>query len=425
MRTRANVFIWEHQVGAVEWDERNNVAVFRYHPDFVKTGIQLSPMQMPLATRNYVFGRRETDPENFQGLPGLLADSLPDRFGNTLIKEWLEANHRLTPLNPVERLCYIGSRGMGALEYKPVLSDFSTKNELIDIEALSQLADFALNNETQFKAYIKKNQQGLQDILKVGTSAGGARPKAIIAYNPTTGEVRSGKTASQKDFEHYLVKFDVEEAHISLSRVEYAYYLMALDCGIQMSKSSLHEDGKKAHFFTKRFDRTSNGEKLHIQTLAAIEHRDYQDTSASRYEDIFSTLRAMHLPYQDSEQLFRRMVFNVMARNQDDHVKNFSFLMDKSGLWHLAPAYDMTYAFDPTSRWTARHQSSVNGKRTDITREDMFTVGCKEDIKQPDKIMEQISDTVSQWEHYAQQAKLDNNAIRKIQKAFLLPIRHC
>ncbi|GHT10445.1 toxin HipA [Bacteroidia bacterium] len=418
MSTRADIFIWEHQVGAVEWAEQDNVAVFRYHPGFVKTGLQLSPLQMPLATKNYVFGRRETDPENFRGLPGLLADSLPDKFGNTLIKEWLEANHRLTPLNPVEMLCYIGQRGMGALEYKPAISNFSNKNELIDLDALSQLADLALNNETKFKAYIKRNQQGLQDILKVGTSAGGARPKAIIAYNPATGEVRSGKTVSQKDFEHYLVKFEVKENNISLSHVEYAYYLMAIDCDIKMSTCSLYEDGEKAHFFTKRFDRTDNGEKLHIQTLAALEHLDYQDASASRYEDIFGTLRAMHLPYNDSEQLFRRMVFNVMARNQDDHVKNFSFLMDKTGKWRLAPAYDMTYAYNPTSRWTAKHQSSVNGKRTDITREDMLAVGRKENIKHSDKIIEQISDVVSQWQHYAQCAKLDNNAIQKIQKAF-------
>jgi serine/threonine-protein kinase HipA len=376
---------------------------------------------MPLSDKIYRFGRRGEDPESFKGLPGMVADSLPDKFGNTIINEWQKVIGRTAPLNPVEMLCYIGTRGMGALEYQPAMLSLNDEAEKINIHQLSELAALALKNAEKFYAVVRNDNPCLQGLLKVGTSAGGAKSKAIVAYNKKTREFRSGKADAGKGFEHCIVKFDVEEDGVSLSRVEYAYYLMALDCGITMSPCLLYKDGDKAHFVTKRFDRKDD-EKLHMQTLAALAHYDYTQPGMYSYNDVFNTIRALNLPYGSREEMFRRMVFNAAVRNQDDHVKNISFLMNKHGSWSLSPAYDITYAYDPAGRFTRHHQLSINGKRSDITRSDLLSVGKEQQVKNPERIIRQIWDVVVQWSRYAARAELDKKAMRKIGRA-LLPMQ--
>lgn len=427
MNTVAEVLLWGQRVGVVSWNEEKRRATFGYEPAFAAAGLQVAPVMMPLGSEVYTFGRRGVDPDSFRGLPGLLADSLPDKFGNAIIEEWQKSIDRIAPLNPVEMLCYVGARGMGALEYKPALkSGVNDQSEVLHVATLADLASLALHDAAAFRARIVDDRRGLHELLKVGTSAGGARAKAIVAYNPTTGEFRSGRIDGLAGFEYYLIKFDemadFGASSVSLARVEYAYYRMALDCGITMMECRLHDEGERAHFITKRFDRTDNGDKLHLQTLAAIRHYDYEQPSIYSYGNIFSTMRGMGLSYADKEQLFRRMVFNAAARNQDDHVKNFSFLMNRQGEWSLSPAYDVTYAYNPQGDWTAVHQCAINGKRTGITREDLLAVGRLEEVHKSEKIVEQVWNVVSQWSTYAAMANLDVQAMKVIERV-LLPIQ--
>jgi serine/threonine-protein kinase HipA len=427
MNTVAEVLMWGRRVGAVSWNEARRSIAFSYDPEFVATGLQVAPIMMPLGGEVFSFGRRGVDPDGFRGLPGMLADSLPDKFGNAIIEEWQRTIGRSDPLNPVEKLCYVGVRGMGALEYKPALKGgVVDTSEVLHMATLAELSSLALRDASAFRARIADDKQGLHELLKVGTSAGGARAKAIVAYNPATKEFRSGKVDGLKGFQHYLVKFDeladFGSSTVSLARVEYAYYRMAQDCGVNMTECYLHDEGEKAHFITKRFDRTEGGEKLHMQTLAALRHYDFEQPNLYSYGNIFSTIRGMGLPYADKEQLFRRMVFNVVARNQDDHVKNFSFLMNKRGEWSLSPAYDVTYAYNPYSNWTAEHQCAINGKRTGITQDDLLAVGRLEEILKPERVVEQVWDTVSQWKKYAELANLSKEATTAI-GGVLLPMQ--
>jgi serine/threonine-protein kinase HipA len=320
-------------------------------------------------------------------------------------------------------LSYIGKRGMGALEYEPAMA-ITGLNESAQIEVaqLTELAKQVLNQREKFSANIRKEDKAIIDILRVGTSAGGAKPKAIIAYNETTGEVRSGQVTAPNGFTYWLLKFDgVEDKKLrdnpaGTGRIEYAYYKMAKACGIDMSECRLLHEGQCAHFMTKRFDRTDNGEKLHTQTLCALAHFDRDERYA--YEQVFQIMRRLYLPYTDIEQMYRRMVFNVIARNHDDHTKNHSFIMDKSGKWSLAPAYDVCYSYSPASKWTNRHQLSLNGKRDDFTLDDLLKVSEKSDIKNAGEIVQQVIEAVSQWNAYASEAEVKSEHITQIRQTF-------
>jgi serine/threonine-protein kinase HipA len=431
MNTVAKVNLWENMVGAVAWNDDSGFATFQFEPDFLKKGLAIAPITMPIdkATNgNGIFSFRELNNETYKGLPGLLADSLPDRFGNILIESWLAQQGRdPASFNSVERLCYTGKRGMGALEYEPVIPSLTDKSGPIEINELVKLTKEVLNERINLKLNIHdKKNEGLLTILRVGTSAGGNRAKAIIAYNENTGDVRSGQIDDLEGYSYWIIKFDgVNDKQLGdpkgYCKIEYAYYLMAKDCGITMTECKLLEEHKRAHFMTRRFDR--NGmKKLHTQTLCAIAHFDYNSAGAYSYEQAFQIMRQLKLPYGDLEELYRRMVFNVIARNQDDHTKNISFLMDETGKWSLSPAYDLTYAYDPANIWMKSHQMSVNGKRDDITNADLTQVAKRMNIKKSKEIVDSVLDIVSNWKKYAKKANVDLEQTKKINKVLRLKL---
>jgi serine/threonine-protein kinase HipA len=429
----AYVKIWGEIAGAVVWNESKEYASFEYSSSFRKTGWELAPLTMPMSTNKQLweFPELKKDPESpydtFKGLPGLLADVLPDKYGNALINEWLAKNGRpANSMNPVELLCFIGSRGMGALEFEPVVVAETSKSTQLEINSLVDIAHKILNQKKQFSANLTEDEaKALADILKVGTSAGGARPKAVIAYNEKTGEVRTGQSVDLPiGFTHWLLKLDgvsdiqLGETH-GYGRVEMAYYLMAQDCGIDMMPSKLIEENGRAHFMTQRFDRTPDGQKHHVQTFCAMKHFDFNLANHFSYEQLFQTMRELRLPYTAAEQMFRRMVFNVLARNCDDHTKNFAFMLPKNGEWQLAPAYDLCHAYRPDSLWVNRHALSVNGKRENIGFDDFMEVAKNMNIKKAKDIVKQINDIVSNWRHYAQQVEVNPRLIEAIESTFV------
>ncbi len=406
--TIARVMLWGRSIGAVSWDEDTALAYFEYEPDFVHSGIQLAPHTMPLSKQVYSFPALPR--ETFHGLPGLLADSLPDDFGNALINTWLAGQGRSPDsFNPVERLCYTGARGMGALEYLPATGPATDKSEVFDVAALVALASNILTkrNALQGSFAPELREDSLQDILRVGTSAGGARAKAIIAWNQQTNEVRSGQVGSEPGFTSWLLKFDGVSGNrdkeledpAGYGLIEYAYYHMAQRAGINIEESRLLEENGRSHFMTKRFDRRDAGEKIHMQSLCALEHFDFKQAGAHSYEQALRTIRRLDMPMVAIEEQFRRMVFNVIARNQDDHVKNIAFLMDKAGNWSLSPAFDMTYSYNPSGDWTSRHQMSLNGKRDDFTLDDFKA--CAKNVSmqrgRAQEIVHQVQTAVLQW----------------------------
>ena len=422
--TFAEVLLWGTKIGTVALPDDSHIATFRYDRDFLSSGIELSPITMPLSTRQYSFAGLPY--ETFHGLPGLLADSLPDRFGNTVIDQWLARQGR-TPssFNAVERLCYTGKRGMGALEFKPVLGPGYDKNEQIKVNELVRLSSDILNKRTDM--HITADDTAMRQILQIGTSAGGARAKAIIAWNPKTNDIRSGQIEAGQGYEYWLIKFDgvskngdhdLKDPPV-YTRIEYAYYLMARAAGINMNECRLFEENGLYHFMTKRFDREDGtGRKLHMQTLGAIAHYDYNEPTAYSYEMAASVLRKMKLPQSDMEQLCLRMIFNVLTKNNDDHVKNISFLMNRKGQWSLSPAYDLTLSYDPDNRWLKAHQMSVNGKRTDITEEDILACASVMDIT-PSKgkaMIERVKNAVADFPKFAKQAHLPDTAAVNVQK---------
>lgn len=430
MVTVANIKLWGIEVGAVVWDESRMLATMEFDPGFAGYGLDVAPVTMPLMEINRsrrIFSFPGLNRETYLGLPGLLADSLPDRFGNALLDVWLaEQGRTKQSVNPVERLCYTGSRGMGALEYYPALK--LGKNNVttqLDIERMVLLARQVLNEKAGLTGKMVDEQiEGLNEIIRVGTSAGGARAKAVIAYNEATGEISSGQVEASMGFTYWLIKFDgVTNKQLGdpegYGRIEYAYYLMAKACGIEMAECRLMEENGRAHFMTKRFDRTDNGEKYHMQTLCGIAHLDYNQPLAYAYEDAFEVMRLLRLPYPDAEQLFRRMVFNVIARNQDDHTKNISFLMNRQGKWKLAPAYDVTYAYNPENRWIFQHQMAVNGKRSGITRNDFIAVAKNMNIKKANDIVNEVVSAVEKWEMFAQQANVPEIQMKFIKNTFV------
>ncbi len=409
--------MWGDTVGAVAWEEGQLCAEFEYDPAFLKKGLDLSPVFMGLeeAIRSPRFSFPSIDPLTFHGLPGLLAASLPDKFGNKMIDAWL-TRHGRSPMsfNAVERLCYIGSRGMGALEFEPQLSSRKLNRTIdVDVDGLMELVQDVLTKRTALDVRLDKNDpdkekaEALLNILRVGTSAGGAVPKAIIAMNDEK-HIISGQSDIPEGYDHWILKFDgiSEENPDSFGRsfddgrVEYAYYLMAQDAGIDMMPCDLWEENGRAHFLTRRFDRVGN-KKIHVLSLACMGHFGWNPVGTVGYEDAFWVMRELRLPYKSQEQQFRRMVFNALSRNLDDHTKNISYMMDTDGIWQLTPAYDITFSLDSAEILGNRHKMKINGKARDFTREDFLNTGKKMGIKRAGLIVDQIIDVIRQWPDYA------------------------
>lgn len=426
-----NVFIniWNKRVGAIHWNQDSGIADFEFDPGFFQYKLDVAPLKMPLgAARGKIFSFSElAGSSTFKGLPGLLADVLPDRYGNALINAWLARVGRpANSMNPIEMLCFTGKRGMGALEFEPVVPQSANQSTKLEINSLVDAAQQILSGRQLFYAELSHDEQkALSDILKIGTSAGGARAKAVIAYNPETGEVRSGQADAREDFSQWLLKFDgVDDSQFGTTsgygRVEMAYHLMAVDGGIEMMKCRLIEENGRAHFMTKRFDRLPGNEKLHVQTFCAMMHYDFNDIYSYSYEQLFQTMRMLRLTYPEAEQMYRRMVFNVMAQNCDDHTKNFAFTMNKSGEWKLAPAYDVCHAYRPASSWVSQHVLSINGKRQGIIRDDLLEVGRQMNVKKASAIINQVSEVVGKWYEYAEQTKVEPKLRDSIGKTLLL-----
>ncbi len=388
-------------VGTFRWDEQYEVARFEYDPNFIERGLEPSPLMMPVR-EGRVYSFASLDRETFKGLPGLLADSLPDTYGRALFDKWLALTGR-TSSNSIETLCFMGKRCMGALEFEPAMDVAYDPNAQFEIDSLVSVASDALAEKSSFGTNLNEDKKAaIAEILRLGTSAGGQRAKAIIAYNKETGEVRSGQVEVPEGFDYYLIKLDGVSATAGFKetgnygRLEYSFYKLAKACGIDMTECSLIEENGRAHFLTKRFDR-QNGKKVHMQTLCGIAHFDYRLRRAYSYEQAFNMMRTLRLPYSEAQEMFRRLVFNVVVRNQDDHTKNISFLMDESGKWRLSPAYDMGYAYNPKGGWTATHQMSVNGKFDNITSEDLLVFARQNNIKDSASIIDDICEAASNW----------------------------
>jgi serine/threonine-protein kinase HipA len=427
----AEVRLWGRTIGAVSLPAGQQVAAFEYDPAFAKSRIEISPLVMPLSDRIHDFPALAQ--ATFHGLPGLLADSLPDRFGNALIDAWLATEGR-TPesFSAVERLCYVGTRGMGALEFAPALGPKQHAGSKVRIDSLVRLASEVLTHRTRLKTNLRPSahDQALHNLFYVGTSAGGARAKAAIAWNRATNEVRSGQIAAGDGFEYWLLKFDGVSGNRDKERedptgygaIEYAYYLMATAAGITMSECRLLEEHGRRHFMTRRFDRLDGGAKLHMQSLGALAHFDFNQAGAYGYEQALLTIRQLGLPMADVEQQFRRMAFNIVARNQDDHVKNIAFLMNKRGEWSLAPAFDVTYSYNPSGAWTATHQMTMNGKREAFTRED-FAACAKSALMKRGRaatIVEEVQAAVKRWPEFAAEAKIPASVRNQIRQTHQL-----
>ena len=419
--TDAKVMLWEKQIGAVTWLNDRDLGVFQYDPLFVESGIQVSPLMMPLRLAPYEFPALPR--KTFKGLPGMLADSLPDKFGNAIIDAWLASEGRNKDnFNSAERLCYTGSRGMGALEFKPAIRISRSSSNEIEVAKLVELANKVLAQREGLAGIFNGNddRESLNDILRVGTSAGGARAKAILAWNPKTGEFRSGQIKAPNGYEYWIIKFDGVDRNRDkefiadpqgYGKIEYAYSRMAAAVGIRMSPCRLYSEGGRDHFMTQRFDRENDGSKIHMQTLCALAHVDFNEAGLFSYEEALQVIKRLNLPQEDLEQQVLRAMFNVVGRNQDDHVKNISFLMNQAGEWRLSPAYDVTYSYSPDGRWTSQHQMSINGKRDRFTQEDLFSLAKVVDIKpaRAKEMLARVIEVVRNWVDYAEEAGVDSD----------------
>lgn len=429
----AEVKIWGKFVGAVAWDTDIGLATFEYEPKFKPLNWDLAPLKMPVhENRNrFSFPELQKDKKSaydtFKGLPGILADALPDTYGNQMINLWLAQQGRpQDSMNPVEMLCFIGTRGMGALEFEPAVLKENKRTFSIEMDSLVTTAQKMLDQREAFITNLHKDEeQAVLEILKIGTSAGGARPKALIAWNEKTGEVKSGQTKAPKGFEHWLIKLDgVSDVQLGSSqgygKVEMAYYTMAKACGIDMMPSRLLEENGRSHFMTKRFDREGSETKHHVQTFCAMKHFDYNLIRSFSYEQLFQCMRELKLTYADAEQMFRRMVFNVIARNCDDHTKNFSFLLRQGGTWELAPAYDLCHAYRPGSEWVSQQALSINGKRKNIAKADLLAVGESIRCKKAAEIVDEIKNTVHQWKDFADEVNVKGSLRDEIANTLLI-----
>jgi len=423
--TLAEVRLWGRTIGAVAWDEARQLGNFEYDSAFARSGIEVAPLMLPLSRQIYAFPGLARD--TFKGLPGLLADSLPDDFGNALIDAWLaRAGRTPASFNAVERLCYTGTRGMGALEYAPVIGPLEDAGGSLDVAALVALASSVLQQRNQIHGSFvaPERQSTLNDILRVGTSAGGARAKAVIAWHPETGAVRSGQVGAGQGYSYWILKFDGVSGNRDkelddpqgYGQIEYAYSLMARAAGIDMAECRLLHENGRSHFMTRRFDRTDSGGKLHMQSLGALAHFDYRQPGAYSYEQALQVCRQLRLPMAALEELFRRMCFNIVARNQDDHVKNIAFLMRQDGRWELAPAYDMTYSYNPQGAWTGRHQMSMNSKREDFMRADFNTCAqsCALQKGRAEAILDEVQAAARRWPEFAAEAGVPAGMAGKI-----------
>ena len=433
MISDARVMLWGSDIGAVTWLEDREIGVFQFEPGFLESGIQLSPLMMPLRAAPYEFPALAR--HTFKGLPGLLADSLPDKFGNAIIDAWLaETGRNVMDFHAVDRLCYIGRRGMGALEFEPAIHELSTEQQNIEVDKLVELVNKVLDERaTMGGAFTgEDDRKVIEDILRVGTSAGGARAKAILAWNPRTNEFRSGQVDVEEGFEYWLMKFDgiTNNRDNELAdpqgygRIEYAYYLMAVDCGIEMTACRLHHEGGRSHFMTRRFDRTGKGGKVHMQSLGAMAHYDYKQPARYAYEQAIHVMKRLSLSQKELNQQVLRTFFNIIARNQDDHVKNIAFLMDRQGRWRLSPAFDVCYSYNPTGDWTNRHQMSVNGKRDKFVRDDLIAFAGVAGIKKKkaNEMIDHVLDSVRKWPEFAEQAELSKERMLKIKNSHRLTL---
>ena len=425
MNEAVEVLLWGRRIGVASRLDGVPYASFAYEPDFRDSGLEPSPLMMPVGMGVYSFPNLA--PVSFHGLPGLLADSVPDKFGNAVLGAWLKSQGRLPEsLTPIERLCYTGVRGMGALEYRPALFDNEDESESLRVDALAELANEILRQRTEAVAELVPDMKRYSSILKVGSSAGGARAKALIGWNEATGEVRSGQVTLPEGFGYWLIKFDgltgngdkEGDDKWGYGRVEYAYYLMARAAGIEMTECRLWN---KRHFMTRRFDRLSDGGKLHAQTLGAIAHLDFNDLTAYSYEQAFRVTRRVVNDARAYEQLYRRMAFNVLAWNCDDHVKNIAYLMDRSGEWFLAPAYDECYAYNPEGDWTSRHQMSVNGKRIGITDDDILACARFANMRERKAraVLDEVKEAVRAWSRFAAEAEVPDEFVDAISRRIL------
>ena len=426
----AQIYLWDVYVGALNWNPQTQVGEFEYTPEFVRTGLEISPVHMPLRS-DFIYVFQGLDRETFKGLPSILADSLPDDFGNALIDAWLAQQGRSkATFTPVERLLYQGERGMGALEYRPALATERDKAESIQIDALVRLASEVLSDRESIAERLNAHDPSvddaaLQHLIQIGTSAGGARAKAVIAIDGQ-GEIRSGQVTAPPGFEYWLLKFDVAKDSKLLAdsqgygRIEYAYHLMAKAAGISMTECRLLEEGGRAHFMTKRFDRTAEGEKIHVATLCALDHADFRKPGQYSYAEAFGVMRALRISRDGAEQFYRRMVFNLVARNQDDHTKNTAFMMDTDGTWYLTPAYDVSYSYLPGSFWVDTHQMTVNGKRDDFTLDDLLSVASQVRGMDARRIIKEVCEAVAQWPRFAKAAGVPATASERIGEAHRL-----
>ncbi|MBN1187727.1 MAG: type II toxin-antitoxin system HipA family toxin [Bacteroidales bacterium] len=421
------VSIWDKLVGSLIWNEARNVSVFEYDPGFVNTGLEVSPFLMPLKEK-VLYEFPNLNFNTYKGLPPMLADSLPDDFGNQIMNAWLSMEGKtVNDLLPLERLGYTGKRGMGALEYEPVLDNPKEYRGVIQLEELVDIANkvFASKQKAHFTDIDKDS---LIKILHIGTSAGGARPKAILALDEENNVFKAGDILHGAGHSYWVLKLDGVTGNNlgdpqGYGKIEYAYYRMAVDCDITMAESKLVHENNRSHFLTRRFDRREEGDKIHMQSLSGLAAMDFKNPNAYSYEQVFTVLRRMKLPYNTFDQQFRRMVFNIVAKNQDDHTRNISLLMNKGGEWSLSPAYDIIYSNNPEGLWTNRHQLSVNGKSDNFEINDLLKVGKENNIKDAKAIIESIIDVVSQWPEYAKDPGVDNQQIESIKAGHRLFLR--
>jgi serine/threonine-protein kinase HipA len=429
----AEIWIWDQLAGVVLWDDAEQLGSFEFDSNFLQSGLDISPIKMPLGQGKHIYSFPELRKsrgdvfDTFKGLPGLLADMLPDKYGNQLINTWLIQNGRQADsLNPVEQLCFIGKRGVGALEIRPSLRQDSGKATHLEIDSLVHIAGKILNSRENFQSALSQEEQtALSDILKIGTSAGGAPAKAVIAFNPKTGEVKSGQVKASAGFSYWIIEFDgVHDSQFGASagygRVEMAYYRMALSAGIEMSECRLLEEKGRAHFMTKRFDRLDTGQKIHMQSLCGLRHFDFNQGGFHSYEQVFEAMRMLRLSYPEAEQMFIRMVFNVLVRNCEDHTKNFAFLMDQTGKWSLSPAYDICYAYRPGSLRVSVQSLMVNGKRENITDTDFLEVARQMNIKKPEAKIESVKAAVRRWNEFADEVSVEGRLRDAIQQTLLI-----
>jgi serine/threonine-protein kinase HipA len=423
------VSLYGESIGTVDWNVQKRSAVFQYSRNSFTNLWEPSPILMPKEGRSYETNR---DHENFHNLPYLLSDSMPDDFGNVMMKEWLKQKSlTYEDINPVDRLTYVGKRGMGALEYEPINHN-SSYDFNIDVADLLEVAKNVLDGKKGVK-YENLNEESLTDILRIGTSVGGARAKALVALKEDDKsniiEIKPGDVMQPRGFSYWLLKIDGANVDSlgetnGAGKIEYAYYKMARSCGIDISESRIFHENGRSHFLTKRFDRSAEGEKIHMQTLGALIGVDFKIQRASSYETLFRTMKRLKLDYQQLEQQFRRTIFNVVARNHDDHVKNFSFLMDNQGVWKISPGYDITYSFKPGGAWTNVHQSSINGKFDDFEQRDLVEFGESFGIKNCKLIIQEIIEAVSNWDQIAQEVEISKKVISTINKNIRLKFSH-